>query len=474
MLQDKLKLNEVAEKCGFKTAAEAFHRLKIENGNLWATIMLQQIKENRRVFSNLNSMYRNHLISYGSHGKWALYDHRQNETSRIVFMCDDIFPHDGSLGFVRYYKITETEEGPKEQEYKMKIGKAVRASLKGMRADLCEKAITYICERTTSEWLAKQQTENDYHLRVDDDFEFIYNSENYAGHISSCQQNANNYNFYRLIKGAKAASLCDEDGKVLARAILFTEIHHRECDDAPIKGIERMYSVDNRLDFKQIFLQKLIADKQIDIYKDFNAGAYDGNSWLTIAQEEHRDSMYVELVRPLEDEDPVSWMDSFYLTDGKTICANYDFGEYEIRNSNNNVTWGTFFGCWDEYLEEYVSGYDDDDRIRVILDGNEIYVAPSTQERYFCWCKDEDEYYHEDDCEYSDRDDCYYHNAVYSEYYNSYILNEDTTCITRPNGDNDVVYSDDCDIVELEDGGYMMDDELYIEQNGIRYRAVEA
>jgi hypothetical protein len=61
----------------------------------------------------------------------------------------------------------------------------------------------------------------------------------------------------------------------------------------------------------------------------------------------------VPLVRALEDKDPVSWQDTFYMYNDGSLYLSNSCGEFELRNSSHNVTFRSICnkGYYDEYLQ---------------------------------------------------------------------------------------------------------------------------
>lgn len=63
-----------------------------------------------------------------------------------------------------------------------------------------------------------------FELHVDDDFRRIYSSSECRGDFGSCMTDRDRETFYRDAVKAKAAYITDEQGYVLARAVLFTDV----------------------------------------------------------------------------------------------------------------------------------------------------------------------------------------------------------------------------------------------------------
>lgn len=350
---------------------------------------------------------------------------------------DDIVPHDGDVRCVRYYNPD------REAHFKRKVGKVINAMIEKYNSmdtyhKITPKLQTYLCESFSEKWseYANNNNPNQYRLKVDDDFEFIYDSDNYAGHIGSCQSNGNNFNFYKLVDGAKACSIVDENDKIFARCILFTKVN---SNIGKISLAERQYAVNNRMIYKSTLIRLLRKEYNIDAYKNYDAGAYDETAFSAFDEvgEINFCDLTVPLVRALEDKDPVSWQDTFYMYNGGSQYLSNSCGEFELRNSSHNVTYANIChrGYYDEYLEDYIDDAEDEFYV-VNYQGNEITVHYRTRENYFRYVADEGEYYHEEEVTYlEDRDE--------------YVLNDNAVyCVS-----NDYYIHID-DAVELPSGSY--------------------
>lgn len=312
-----------------------------------------------------------------------------------------------------------------DRPMKMKIGKFIRAVFEesGIFAHLPQSCINYFCEQATTEWESKHPAMHNYELRVDDDFEEIYSSENMAGEFGSCMTNDDQWSFYRDAVSAKAASIW-RDGKMYARCVIFTEVQDDDTGEV-LRLAERQYAVDKDPVLKQILIRKLIEANEIDGYKETNACYNDADKFVLNDGTTMYDRKF-SIGCNLEYGEIKSYQDSFKWYDyDERIAYNYeargftdDFGNCD-RYLEGGETMVDYYR-WDSFSDRYVSS-----------EADEYWVNENCVEinGYFYddWFTDHNgDYIRRDEAVYSQRDQEYYHqdDAIYCEWLEDYIYNE--------------------------------------------------
>ena len=79
-------------------------------------------------------------------------------------------------------------------------------------------------------------------LHVDSNFQKIYDSDECAGDFHSCMVDKGFHTFYENAVNASAAYLENEDEKIIARCIIYNEVHDQH--DKVWRLAERQYSTD--------------------------------------------------------------------------------------------------------------------------------------------------------------------------------------------------------------------------------------
>ena len=413
---------------------------------------------------------------------------RENGDAILVYH-NDIIPHDGTHGQIRYELKTTNERGTSYKFYRAKVGKIVREFLNSERfkkvyeVDLTNTLIDYLCEEASARLNAYNlNNTKGYNLVVDDNFQKIYSTgytiENSS--FGSCQMDKDLWDMWPNVKGAKAIYVTNEDEEIVARAIYFSEIHV-EGDDKVYRGIERIYSYNSDEKYKKLLLMMARKKGLVDIFKDINAGAHDTKMWRIIKGEEDEKfekKMYVECVKEFTCES-VAWGDSFKFYNEKNLCIyNYEYScdDLILDNYDEGVTfedlldrwYDSYSECW-RYSREYSS-------YTAFLHGNEIETTEYNIENYFTYISYLDEYHHNDDV-VEDYQGNYIlgSDAVWSDYYDGYIRDEyaDLSCyhndyidIRRSvkvftdfaNNEYEIVDKECDDIVLCSDGYYIFEE----------------
>lgn len=169
---------------------------------------------------------------------------------------------DGDYRAIRY---VNAENG---RVFKMKIGKLYRKLIleTAFGRTLPEQVITYLCEEIAQEWQTFTMgclPQN--RLHVNSDFQRIYDSDECVGDFHSCMVDKGFHTFYENAVNASAAYLENEDGKIIARCIIYNEV--RDQHDKVWRLAERQYSTECNDILKRALVDALIRDGHIDGYK---------------------------------------------------------------------------------------------------------------------------------------------------------------------------------------------------------------
>lgn len=320
------------------------------------------------------------------------------------------------------YILNDNHDRPK----KMKIGKFLRAVFEESKffAHLPESCINYFCEQATTEWEANHPALQEYELRVDEDFGEIYSSDNMAGDFGSCMTDDGQYSFYVDAVSAKAASLW-QDGKMYARCVIFTDVHDLHTGKV-LRLAERQYAVGKNPVLKQILINKLIEDGEIDGYKKIDACYFDAQKFhLNDGTEIYDHDLWIEC--NLEDGDIKSYQDSFKW---------YDYDSKRAYNYEEDDADFVLSDC-DRYYERplrMLNYYRWDGSGYHLYEEDEEWVYDNCVEIngdfYDDWYTDHNsEYIRCDEARYSQRENEYYHedDAVYCEWLEDYIYHEYAT-----------------------------------------------
>lgn len=349
------------------------------------------------------------------------------QTDDFKGLCED-----GDARSIRYYNI---ERG---RVFKMRAGKFLRNLIEeNERFDqfLPEQIKIWFCEEFAERWKAyAAQQSSEYELVVDDDFESIYDSSCCEGDFGSCMVDDDYWSFYRDAVSAKAASLRNKNGKIVARCIIYTDVQTES--GKVLRLAERQYATDCDETLKRQLVAALVAAKEIDGYKRVGADchsprAFVGNDGNPLPE------LRFWIPCELGYEDTVSYQDSFkWYVMGEHKAYNYevDFsldlaitgGELEEDHSNEE---------WSSYNEEYIPS----DEAYYVDTRDDYFWRNQVVRAYRCgyreWC-------FEDDCIEID-DDYYYagYNAESPEDYGIYCcdkcgewFHEDNCCHSELTG----------------------------------------
>lgn len=296
-------------------------------------------------------------------------------------------PEDGSIAFVRYINH-DNNDGI----FKMRAGRFYSKLIDetNIGQALPQQVKTWLCEEFSQDWQVYiSGTLPNYTLIVDHDFAEIYSGEACAPGMNSCMIDRGFHNFYRDSVKAKAARLVGDDGIILARCIIFTEVHDEE--DKVWRLAERQYAKDQSDILKRALVDALIKAGEIDGFKQ--VGADCGSSRAFVDTEGNSLShKKFRIECNLDWEDKLSYQDSFkYYNLDSNIAYNYTDSDFSY---NLDSTAGQIE---DDDEEMYYAEYQDRDAYEicdVFYHGSEITCDSDCMEdfEYF-----QDAYFHSED-----------------------------------------------------------------------------
>lgn len=262
--------------------------------------------------------------------------------------------------------------------FKMKIGKLYRHLIQcsDFGKLLNDQVILYMCEEMTRKWFADNATRYPkYHLFVDKEFKRIYSSEYLSGNFYSCMTDNYQHSFYEDSVKAKAAYLCNDDGLIVARCVIFTEV--LDEDGNVWRLAERQYASGGDDVLKQMLVYALIKGGHIDGYKKVGADCHNSRAFVDINDESLSNKRF-SIKCELDGGDTLSYQDSFkWYYEDERRAYNYHNGDGYCEL---DVTDSEFQGAenYDEYHECYTSS----DLITVYYNGNEMSCSEDDLEDF--------------------------------------------------------------------------------------------
>ena len=308
----------------------------------------------------------------------------QYETDECRGVCVD-----GDIRSIRYIN-----HGNNDRIYKMKAGKFLRNIIMEHEfgKTLPEPVITYLMEEFTQDWqVYASQTLPENKLFVNDEFDRIYNSEYYApGNFHSCMTDQDYDSFYRDAVEAQAAYLENDEGEIVARCVIFTNVHEVGTDKI-WRLAERQYAVDGSDVLKRALVDALIRGGYIDGYKQVGAGCGDSRAFVDNKGESLSDKQfYIDC--ELGCDDPLSYQDSFkYYSYNSDKAYNYSGCgyDYDLASTEGSIDGEQEYDDYHDYSCAEVT--------TVYVDGREYYCDTNNLED-FRWIESCYEYHHKDDC----------------------------------------------------------------------------
>ncbi len=294
---------------------------------------------------------------------------------------------DGDMKAVRYINY---EKG--EKIFKMKAGKFYRAIIleTAYGKTLPETILNFLCEEFASEWQTYSMGKLPKNkLFVNKDFKRIYSSDCCEGDFCSCMVDKEQHSFYENAVNASAAYLENEEGKVIARCVIFNEA--KDQDGKFWRLAERQYSSEGNEILKRALIDTLIKGKYIDGYKKVGASCNEPNAFVDIEGNSLSNKRFT-IDCDLGWDETLSYQDSFKWYDiDKRIADNYE---------NGNLDLGTTEDCLDNSEREYddYHGYYCEETSLVYVNGRE-YFCNTNDLSDFVWVESEYEYHHIEDVE---------------------------------------------------------------------------
>lgn len=345
----------------------------------------------------------------------CIYWSAQYRTDEARGICED-----GDHGSIRYVNMERS------RVFKMK-------SAKFLRAVMLETIVGKILSSSVVNWLcgdvfAKQWytftlgCTSGMELHVDNNFEAIYESFWCKGYFNSCMTDMDRHSFYLDSVKAKAAYLKDEEGKIVARAILFTEV--TDQDNRRWRLLERQYTTGEDEMLKYMLVNKLIQEGYIDGYKIVGASCHEANAFVGIDGSSLFDRKF-EIDCDLAMDDTLSYQDSFKWYDyeeRKAYNYKHSADDYLLDTTDRNLNGDDDESeeAWDEYNQRYCT-----ETQVCYMEGREIEVDVDDLEdfRYISSCG---EYHHHDDTVFCDwcESYCLTGDSVYSEITEEYYCCE--------------------------------------------------
>ena len=319
---------------------------------------------------------------------------------------------DGDFHSIRY---VNAENG---RVFKMKIGKFFRKIIleTAFGKTLPEQVLTYLCEEMAQDWqIHTMGCLPQNKLFVNKDFRRIYDSSICVGDFHSCMVNSGYHSFYEDAVEANAAYLEDENGKIIARCIIYNEV--RDQNGKIWRLAERQYSKDENDILKRALVDALIREGHIDGYKSIGAGC--GDSRAFVDNDGNSLSNYDFSIKcDLDYGDTLSYQDSFKNYDEYSrIATNFGKGDIELDTTDGRIEGNDDEEAYDDYHDYSCS------EVTLVYKQGREYYCDSNNLDDFIYLEDKDEYHHRNDvdrCEecgedYLSDDGCY--SDITEEYY---------------------------------------------------------
>lgn len=323
------------------------------------------------------------------------YAHPIYSSDEMSGICED--------GDFMCYRYRNSERD--NQVFKMRIGKFFRHIIEACEfgRTLPESVKIWLCEEISRDWQSATRAKlPEYELVVDDDFERIYNRGQYEGYADfhSCMTNACQHGFYEDAVKAKAASLRSiSTGKILARCVIFSEVH--DSAGNVLRLAERQYSMHCDDALKMILVYALINGGHIDGYKKVGANCQNTTAWLDTKHNKIEDTEFW-ISCDLDYDSTLSYQDSFKWYDmDERIAKNFPFSSYTHQLDTTDETLdGSNYDSWHDYCTS--------NDVVVVFSGGREYTCDEDDLSDFVWVENDGEYHHRDDVCY-----CHYCNEYY-------------------------------------------------------------
>ena len=345
-------------------------------------------------------------------------------------------PEDGSIAFVRYINH-DNNDGV----FKMRAGRFYSKLIDetNIGQALPQQVKTWLCEEFSQDWQVYiAGTLPNYTLIVDHDFAEIYSGEACAPGMNSCMIDRNFHSFYRDSVKAKAARLVqDDDGIILARCVIFTDVLDEE--DKVWRLAERQYAKDQSDILKRALVDALIKAGEIDGYKQVGCDCGSSRSFCDLEGNSLSQKKF-RIECSLDFGDKLSYQDSFkYYSLDNCVAYNFTDVDYsynldstngELEDDDEEICDSDCMEDFEYFLDNYYHSEDDltncpecDSRmLEPEYYRDELFYSELTEEYYCCQgCKEKAELqYKKDNWFYSALDSKYYENAEDLTTYNAW------------------------------------------------------
>jgi hypothetical protein len=260
------------------------------------------------------------------------------------------------LCFDRDYRSHRYVRKDNGRDFKMKMGRLFNHCIDCTTiANVLPREVRlWICEEVQRDWemytRAAMPPVDDCKLVVDDDFSRIYNGRYLVGDFGSCMTNRGHHYFYEESVKAKAARIEREDGMILARCVIFTEVKDEDTGEV-FRLAERQYSSNGQDIYKQDLVRLLINGGHIDGYKKIGAGCGEADAFLDL-NGNSMSGRRLSIECTASGDSTISYQDSFKwydMRDGRAY--NYDASgcEYYLDTTDEYLDGGVY----DEYHDRY-------------------------------------------------------------------------------------------------------------------------
>lgn len=274
------------------------------------------------LFSESRGDYRLNLCDY-------VFYNNKYKTDLLLGFCAD-----GDITKVRILLEKESENGSEFVVRKTSPGKVFRQIIMDSTLNwMPEQVINFLCEKFTEYFIENAEKRiNCYTLHVDKDFVKIYSSKNLLGNFHSCMNDMIDVldEFYSKAVNASAARLENKNGKIVARCIIWNDVHDIESGKV-YRLAERQYSTDTDYSMMRILISRLIKGNHIDGYKSIGSGCHSTNDFVLNDGKPLSGVMYIDC----NPSKYVPYMDSFkyWLPDLKIAYNNeaYAYGKRETK-----------------------------------------------------------------------------------------------------------------------------------------------
>lgn len=358
----------------------------VKNGDLSLFAVKNLVDLKNLIIKKLHiSGARSHSLQYKVELLGQTYYSNKYKLDNMDGICED-----GTPNAVRYIN---TETG---RVFKMKGGKFYKhmIDVNKFGKTLNETIVIWLCEEFSRDWqsfvigkLPKNK------LYVNNNFSDIYDSNRLKGYdmnsdsFVSCMVDKGLHSFYRDAVSAKAAYLEDENGMIIARCIVFTEVYDE--NGKTWRYAERQYSIGCNDVYKQALVDALIKAGEIDCYKKVGASCHDSTAIVDIYGNSLSNKKF-SIDCDLDWDSTVSYQDTFKYYDMYHHTAyNYERGDLALDVTEGSLT--------DEDEPEEYDSFHDRDAYEVCTcyyHGSEYTVDVDSREEFEYF---KGGWYHEDD-----------------------------------------------------------------------------